>query len=80
MNFEKLKEEALKLDIHEREMLVTDLIDSIHQNEEVFELDDAWKEEIERRTADIENNKACWLSEEEFWGKINENIKCLKKS
>jgi putative addiction module component (TIGR02574 family) len=58
MTSQQILEAALRLSPAERELLVEELTASLHSGFVSKEIEEAWLEEIERRSAEIDSGKA----------------------
>jgi putative addiction module component (TIGR02574 family) len=68
---DELRAQALKLPAADRAKLACDLLESLdedeHEDVSQEHIEQAWDDEIERRTKEIDEGRAELLTEEEFW-------------
>jgi len=71
LNYEALAEDALKLSPRERARLAHELLVSLETTEEdPAEVERAWREEIERRMADVRAGNSTGIPADEVFAKL----------
>ncbi len=71
LNYEALAQDALKLSTQERARLAHDLLVSLEGTEEdPAEVERAWREEIERRMADVRAGNVTGIPADEVFAKL----------
>ncbi len=71
LNYEALAQDALKLSPQERARLAHDLLVSLEGTEEdPAEVERAWREEIERRMADVRAGNVTGIPADEVFAKL----------
>ncbi len=73
MEYKDIHEEIEKLSVAERVEFVTEIWDGMARDNEAFELTDAQKEELDRRSREIEENPSIGIPWDEIKAKYLKN-------
>ena len=72
LSYQRLEEEVLHLPRSDRSLLASRLLESLE--EDAHELSPEWREELQRRVADIDAGKAKLVPAEDLWKEIGQRF------
>lgn len=76
--YEKIEETVLELSRTDRSRLASRLLESLDENDD-FEISDAWREELNRRVAAIDEGRARMIPHDEAMARVRAKINEVKR-